>query len=100
MPARYDFGKGSIEPSRYLAPPSEELIAPPGHWHHGAFEFAPGHALADGQLVCPYGDHLVEIDEGDWEEGEGFYTGFCEVCQRTVEIDYEPFSAIWDRAAA
>lgn len=92
MPARHDYRVGVPKPVE----PQE--VTGIGQWHDGMFQFAPGHSLADGQFVCPYGNHLVEIED-DWESGEsGFYEGFCDVCQRQVEIDYEP-SAIVFRAS-
>lgn len=88
MPARYDYGRSRAQIS------SVPNLSGIGHWHDGVFEFAPGHSLSDDKFVCPYGDHLVEIDN-DWEGEDNFYEGYCDVCKIDVEIDYEPSAVIW-----
>jgi hypothetical protein len=85
MPARYDYG-----PAKKPAAPTD--IEPPGKWHAGMFWLAPGVSLADFQFACPYGNHFVDFDDLDIEDD--FHEGYCDVCQREVEIDYAPNDVI------
>jgi hypothetical protein len=105
VPRRPGQNPATPQPQPAVAPqPTNPLrLSVAGQWKDSRFYLAEGVQFGDFMMVCPYGPHLVEIERDDShyaydyyedEPSSPYFLGWCEHCDREVEIDYEPSAVI------